>query len=525
MSRAPGAGAGRLARRWITWFRPPGRDEAQAVFLQQAGSAASVEWSGWLSRAAVLGLAFLIVLWVMPWGRAGGKWVDELLGARPGVAGWALLVCVLTVVDLVRSARSRARLASAYAAADLRLGSTFLRFPDSLAGAAAMSAASLLADLGILAGVAAALAAQALSELAIRCLVVSSGRLGMAGRVIWRGARSPMVLCLAVLLAVVRVLPAPQVPPPTPEQEALRLMSDPAVAAADAAVRDAFARARQDGSAPHDLLRLRAGWDTTHLSDGTAPAALRSDAAMLEQLGAFQAFWAVERARTYSLAEVSGRCVTSPPALPCQIQGAAAPVPGSDGMLLYRIARHAEASSGEMFSPRLLDVFQAAGPGSWAHVLHVGYDPGLKPRVPRQVSSPAGAVLILPPASPWSIQLGEVEGGNQVFLRQAATWRRMDAASWLEKAARSLPPHQCLLQTTYSMGNVPLATDIEPNFQTMSALALYGPRADTIDRAAGRAEFRFGIEDRTLVVRDTILTPYADDRPWWRRWLQPGPEC
>ena len=385
--------------------------------------------------------------------------------------------------------------------ADARLGGTFLRFPASLAGAATLLVAARLPGLDALAGLASALGAQALSELAIRCLV-SSRRLHMAGKVIWRGVRNPAVLGLALALAAVRVVPAPEVPRPTPEQVALRLMADPAVAAADAAVRDA-----------------------THQSDGTVPASLRSSTAMLERVRAFQAFWAAERARSHSATDVSGRCATWPPSPPCAVQGAASAVPDSGGTLLYRIVRRGEAHGDGMFPSEMLDVLQAAGPDSWTPILRVAYDPGRASRVPRQVASPAGPMLILPPASPWSIQLGEIEGGTQVFLRQGTAWRRIDVASWLQQAAQSLPPHQCLLRATYGLSNVPLATDIEPDFRTLSVLGQYGPQAGNLDRAAGRAEFRFGIDDQTLVIRDVTLTSYPERRPWWRRSLQRGPEC
>lgn len=58
-----GADAGRLVRRWIARLSPPGCNPVEAVFLQEAGSAAPIAWLSWLPRAALLGLVILVVLW------------------------------------------------------------------------------------------------------------------------------------------------------------------------------------------------------------------------------------------------------------------------------------------------------------------------------------------------------------------------------------------------------------------------------------------------------------------------------
>ncbi len=514
-----------LLHRWLTRLRSPHRADAEEAFLALAGAAAPIAWLEWLPGLAVVGVV-LVLLWFLPTGWLPLEWFGTWPGVWLAAASWILLA---TGVELVRACRSADRLAAAYAAADAKLGHTFLRSPGSLAGAACLLLATRLPGLDSMGWLAAVLAGQAAAELAVRCLLARTHRLRQAARVVGRGLWSRATAWLVVVAGAVWLLPPPAPEPPSPEQLASQWRADPGVAAADAALRQAFAAAGSDDAAPADLLRLRGDWDSTHVTDGGIAASLRADALVLDRLHAFQAFWTEERTHPYGPEDLAGRCATAPPEPACRVRNAAAPVPGSDGALLYRVARRGDlpggTQAGDWLTPDLLDVFEAAGEGGWRHVLRVAYDPGPVPRLPRLVASPVGDMLVLPPANRWSIPIGEVPGGDQVFRREGGAWRRIDTTSWLKQAASALPRHQCLLQTAYASDGVPLATELEPDYGSLSLLGRYGRRTNDIDGASGLVRFTFGIRDGALFVRGTALSPLPETRPWWRRWLSQGADC
>ena len=137
-----------------SWLHPPSRADAETAFLRLSGSAAPVVWMEWLPGLALLGAA-LVILWLLPL-----DWLASLPRPWAAVLGWGVLVAVPAVAETIRADRSRMRLAEAFATADCIVGSTFLRFPGSLVGAAALLVASSLPGFDVAAWIAAALAAQ-----------------------------------------------------------------------------------------------------------------------------------------------------------------------------------------------------------------------------------------------------------------------------------------------------------------------------------------------------------------------------
>lgn len=526
-----------LLRRWTGAPAFPDQDAAEDVFTSATGHAGQVpQWLRWTGACTAVAYWILVVAVVPGWLRWPADRLHALLPGcfAPGDAEPDLLLrqhiaaasvvggllCTATVA--AHAYQHRRQLAAAYAAADRRAGGLFTRRRGQFWGGVALLLAGELSGLDALATIATVTLTLAAAETARR-LVVAPNRRRLAAQLGLRGLRTGYFATaagLALVLAVHRR--------PTPElstaARARLLRADPRVAAADASVDAEYRAALAASVAPSELTRLHLIADRQHLSDGSVAEALASAQDLGTRLRGLAAAWAEVAARRVSRAELETRCDEPGGETGCRALRTGT-VEGSADGLLWRLTTPALAFPGAAGGwadtwASAVDVFRADGPETWRLLLHAGFMEET-PEPPILHATAEGTLLRVPA----TMQDGAtVIRTDQVYLLGAERVMLLETDNWLQAAAARLPPHACLLHTTYRDGR-PVRSDIPIDDARLRASLPYGDDPARPDDAQGRLDAELGIEDGALVLRRATVAPLPDRRGWLARALGAWRHC
>ena len=490
-----------------------------------------VYWFGfilWPRAAGVLWLAAALHRWLpqvfLPPDAPEDVLVDQHTAVVAAIGCFAFLL-----IAWVAAGRQRDRLAAAHAAADARVGQFWVRDAGGASAAVALFMVGHLLAVGFIIMLAVGWAIQAGQDVILRLQASPGRRPQVLGRLLVREVRS-LRFMLAVgmgLLLGVQAIWLERPPLQSPWDQARIVRSDPQVVAARAATEQAYQAALRTSAAPAGLVSLHGLWMDDPLFATNVAEALEADRTFRARLDAFTAFWDGVRARPVTTADMRAACFHGPDAAECRTTQAGL-VDGSDGRLAYQFSRPVYGlldggkDDGVETRNDAVDIYQQDGPDRWHLAVHAPFsssDIG----VPRLVAAPGATLLVLPAHADGLPPLGG--DATQAYVREDAGWHWLETGRWLAQAAAGLPPHACLLQTTYDGANEPLYSDIQPDYATLTATGLFGPDPADPGTAQGRFAAQLGIENGALVLRHQDLFPAPDRRGWLRRLFATPPRC
>ncbi|MGI4808969.1 MAG: hypothetical protein ACRYF2_12790 [Janthinobacterium lividum] len=506
------------AARHVRWFLRATLAVAAAYMLAITWLAPDLA-PGWLRHVAN-GLHRLLPAWFA----AGDAPAATLARHHVGAAGIIGLIAIPIATAGYAMTRSD-ELAKGYATADDLLPYPFLRLPGHLTAAFAVAGLGWLQGLKVLWWLAGIVGVEAAAELLTRLLTARGSRLRLGARLFRRGVRSRAfagAVAVGALLAVWSPgdRQAAGLPPLQPR-------TDLNVIAADAEVERAYQAALPESVASSDLVRMHHLWQTGHLFEADASAALRADAAFRDQVQASTAVWGAVSARRFTAQEIRASCDPSVGITPCQTTQTGLIDDGAHPMMFRLTAPDYTALLGLDANGRTeptgvrnttVDLFHQAGEDQWQLVLHASFDAG-EPEPPTLVGSPQGPLLVIPAGTSPTLDATQVYTAGQ-----DGRWQWLDTEDWLQQAAAALPDQACLLHTLY-IGKRPMFTGLHPDYHTMTARAPFGPDPGGADRTAlGRLDVQLEIQGHAMMVRHASVTRFPE-QGWLARLFATRPRC
>ncbi|MGI4806682.1 MAG: hypothetical protein ACRYHQ_32105 [Janthinobacterium lividum] len=508
------------ATRRVRWF-------LRAAMAVTAAYMLAITWlapdlvPGWLRHVAG-GLHGLLPAWFA----AGDAPVVTLASQHVGAAGIVGLIAI-PIATAGYAITWSSELAKGYVMADDLLPHPFLRLPGHLMTAFAVAGLGWVQGLAVLWWLAGIIGVEAAAELLTRLLMARGGRLRLAARLLGRGVRS-RTFAGAVTVAVLLAMGAVWSPwdHPASELRPVQPRSDPNVIAADGKVEQAYRAALPESVAASDLVRMHRLWQTGHLSEADAAAALRADAAFRDQMKALGSVWQAARARRFTAQEIRASCDPMVGAAPCQTTQTGL-IDGGAGLIMFHVTAPDYAAllgldvngrTPTIIQNNAVDLFHQVGEDHWQLVLHASFDAG-EPGLPTLVGSPRGPLLVIPAGTSPTLDATQVYTAGQ-----DGRWQWLDTEDWLQQAAAALPDQACLLHTLY-IGKRPMFTGLHPDYHSLKVGASFGPNPGGADRTAlGRLEVQFDIQGHALMVSHADVTVFPQ-QGWLAQLFTIRPRC